>query len=182
MAVPRPLLLALVGVVLVAAGFMATRSSQEATSEPSTPAQQSAAPKPSQPESKPAKQSSEASAGQARKKATQARQKAGASSSSKAAAVARAIARRQTVVLFLYQRRAADDEKTAEAVDALRGRSKAKIFSDTVGHVGRYGPIVGAAGVSQAPSIVIVDKKRRARVIEGYVDPETLAQEVADTR
>jgi hypothetical protein len=98
------------------------------------------------------------------------------------AAVERAIARHRTVVLFLYQPGAADDEKTAEAVRSLRRHSKAKVFSDTVSHVGRYGPIVGTAGVTQAPSVVIVDKKRRAHLVEGYVDPETLAQEVADSK
>ena len=37
-------------------------------------------------------------------------------------------------------------------------------------------------GVSQTPSIVIIDRRGKARLIEGYVDSDTLTQAVADAR
>jgi hypothetical protein len=36
--------------------------------------------------------------------------------------------------------------------------------------------------VAQAPAVVIVGKKRRARLIEGFVDAGTLRQHVVDAR
>jgi hypothetical protein len=85
------------------------------------------------------------------------------------------------VVLAFFQP-GADDRETARSVAALRRGSKVSVFTDRIDNVGRYGPIVGAVGVSQAPALVIVDRTRKAHLIEGYVDAETLAQEVADVR
>ena len=56
------------------------------------------------------------------------------------------------------------------------------VFTDQVAHVSRYGSLIQGIGIDQAPAIVIVDHDRRARLIQGYVDAETLAQEVSDTR
>jgi hypothetical protein len=98
------------------------------------------------------------------------------------APVQRALARRDKVVIFFSAPRAADDRATARAVDALRGRAGVAVFADPIDKLARYRGLVGALGISQAPAIVIVGKDRKARVLEGYVDPATLAQDVADTR
>jgi protein-disulfide isomerase len=37
-------------------------------------------------------------------------------------------------------------------------------------------------GVSETPSVVIIDRKGKARLIEGYVDATTLTQAVSDAR
>jgi hypothetical protein len=96
--------------------------------------------------------------------------------------VERAIDRKRVVVLALFQR-GADDRATARAVASLRHHAKGvAVFTDKIDHVARYGPIVSALGVSQAPAVVIVDRGRRAHLIEGYIDAQTLAQEVADVR
>jgi hypothetical protein len=67
-------------------------------------------------------------------------------------------------------------------VAALRRRSSALVFRDSVANVASYGEIVMSVGVTRAPSIVIIGKSGRARLIEGYIDSGALAQEVADTR
>lgn len=97
-------------------------------------------------------------------------------------AVARNIRAHRKVVVFFYQRKGIDDAITADAVAALRLRTHAAVFADSVDHVAAYGQVVQAAGVNRAPSIVVIGKQGRARLIEGYVDSETLAQEVIDTR
>ena len=96
--------------------------------------------------------------------------------------VARAIAGHRTVVLFFFQPHASDDAATAAAVRAVRGRRGVSVVTDRIQNLGRYGPLIRGVGVSQAPAIVIVDRKRSARLVEGYVDAGTLAQEVADAR
>jgi hypothetical protein len=96
--------------------------------------------------------------------------------------VARAIEAHRPVVIFFHNPKGLDDQATAEAVRAFDRRSGVQVFTDRVESVDRYGELVSNLGVSQSPSIVIVDGRGQARLIEGYIDAETLAQEVADAR
>jgi hypothetical protein len=96
--------------------------------------------------------------------------------------VARALRARRTVVLFFRGSRSADERATARAVAGLRGRRGVAVFADRIGRLGRYRAVVGDLGIAQAPAVVIVGRGRAARVVEGYVDPTTLAQDVADAR
>ncbi len=96
--------------------------------------------------------------------------------------VARAISNHQRVVILFQNPRGLDDQATAEAVRAVRGQTKAKVFTDDIRSVDRFGPILQDVGVNQAPSIVIIDRRGKARLIEGFIDSRALAQEVADTR
>ena len=201
MAVPRPLLLGVLGLLLVVATFTATQHARKQTSDAATSAQPVPAPKPHR---QVAKRPAKAAAKPAEKHAAPAAHER-ATHSAKAvhhrtrpvhrvakpahrhahvsgpAAVTRAIEHHRVVVLAFFQS-GADDHGVKEAVAALRHRHLAAVFTDRLDHIGRYGPIVGKLGIAQAPAIAIVDTKRRARLIEGYVDPESLAQEVADAR
>ena len=93
-----------------------------------------------------------------------------------------ALRENRKVVLFFYQPRALDDQATAEAVRALGGRRGVTVLRDRVGNADRYGTLVEELGVSQAPSIVLVDRRGEARLLEGYIDARALAQAVADAR
>jgi hypothetical protein len=97
-------------------------------------------------------------------------------------AVSRAVAHHKRVVIFFRQNNGLDDAATDDAVIALRKRSSAKVFQDSVANVAQYGQVVMSVGVTRAPSIVIIGKSGRARLIEGYIESGALAQEVADTR
>ena len=97
-------------------------------------------------------------------------------------AVQRAIKAKQKVVIFFHQERGVDDPLIADAVSELKGRSSARVFSDTISNAASYGQLLSSVGVSRAPSIVIVGKSGKARLVEGYIDPDALAQEVADAR
>jgi hypothetical protein len=96
--------------------------------------------------------------------------------------VAKAVRKHQKVVIFFRNPRGLDDQATTEAVRALRARTNAKVFIDDIRSVDRFGTIVQDVGVDQAPSIVILDRRGRAHLTEGYVDVAVLAQEVADVR
>jgi hypothetical protein len=171
MAVPRPLLLAVLGLLLVSATFMATRSSRQ-QSDRTMHARHQQASKASKAAGRPAAASSTASAHRSSSRAAPARHAHQRTALAKPAAVSRAIARGRVVVLAFFQP-GADDRATAAAVGSLSGGRGVAVFTDRVSHVAR---------VDQAPAVVIVDHHRRARLIQGYVDPETLAQEVSDAR
>jgi hypothetical protein len=93
-----------------------------------------------------------------------------------------AIRAHKKVVVFFFQRNGVDDPKTANAVNSLRKHNKAFIVTDSVDNLAAYGQVVQSVGVTRSPSIVIIGRSGRARLVDGYIDPSALAQEVADTR
>ena len=95
----------------------------------------------------------------------------------------RAVAQSRKVVIFFENPRGLDDRAVAASVRALdRHTKRVVVLTDHVQNVDKYGSLVEDLGVNQAPSIVVVDRGGQARLIEGYVDAETLAQVVADAR
>lgn len=94
----------------------------------------------------------------------------------------RAVADHKPAVLFFRQARGLDDQATAEAVRNLDRRTNVVVLTDDVRNADRYGKLVEDLGVTQAPSIVIVDRAGKARLIEGFVDSQTLLQDVSDAR
>jgi hypothetical protein len=95
---------------------------------------------------------------------------------------ARAVKAGKKVVLFFHNPDALDDRAVRRVVNEVDGRTKAVVLTDHVDAVDRYGKMVEDLGVSQTPSVVLVDRAGKARLIEGYVDTDTLAQAVADAR
>jgi hypothetical protein len=93
-----------------------------------------------------------------------------------------AVRAHKKVVIFFYQRNGVDDGATAASVLSLRKRTKALIFADSIDNLAAYGQVVQSVGVTRSPSIVIIGRKGRARLVDGYIDPSALAQEVSDTR
>lgn len=170
MAVSRPLLLVLVGAVLAAAAFFATssRSSDSGGSDPA-PVTQAAPPKEAAPKAA-------APQAAAPKPALPAAAELGVP-----AKVTRAIDSGKTAVLFFFQPGAADDGATATAVRGVRGQQGVRVFAVPIADVAKYRAVVSGAGVSQAPSVVIATK-RGATLVEGFVDRESLVQQVADAR
>ncbi len=95
----------------------------------------------------------------------------------------RAVAEGRKVVIFFENPRGLDDRAVANSVRQLdRNAKNVVVLTDHVGNVDRYGSLVEDLGVNQAPSLVVVDRDGQARLLEGYVDAETLAQVVADAR
>lgn len=173
----RPFVLTLLAAVLAAATFVSMRAAGEraqAESANSAPTVQSAppksAPKPAKPEAAPAKPA--AKPAPAKKKAVD---------SGVPPKVERALAADRTVVLF-FRQGGADDVATASAVAPLRGTKGVSVFSADISKLARYRRVIASLGVTQAPSVVIVGKDRKATLIEGFVDEGTLKQQVRDAR
>ena len=176
MAVSRPFVLAVLGALLVVASFASMRSAadraeaDETTAAPTvvqpapsgTPGKANSSKAPATPAGKPTPKSAPAVTGVPPK-------------------VGKALDSRRTVVVF-FRQPGADDAATAKAVDSLRGIKGVSVFSAPITKVGRYERLVAGLGVTQAPTVVIVSRDRKARLIEGFVDPATLRQQVKDTR
>jgi hypothetical protein len=191
-------LVALVGAVLALVGFYATSGARNSGgddngSDVATPKSQSK-PEVNSASTKSSNSDSSKSSPNATKSEpvddsskTSKSSSSGASDSESASAgvpagVARALARDRTVVLFFRQRGSADDDATARAVASVRGRRGVAVFSAPVARLDDYAVFTGSLSIAQAPAVVIVSKGDKARLIEGYIDRETLAQELADTR
>jgi hypothetical protein len=95
---------------------------------------------------------------------------------------ARAVHKHKKVVILFRNPRGLDDRAMTSVIRNVDRRTNALVLSDDVGVVDRYGKLLEDLGVSQTPSIVIIDRKGKARLIEGYVDSDTLTQAVADAR
>jgi hypothetical protein len=95
---------------------------------------------------------------------------------------ARAVRDHRKVVILFRNPRGLDDRAMSPVMRAVDSRTKALVLTDHVDAVERYGKLVEDLGVSQTPSVVIIDRSGKARLIEGYVDSDTLAQAVSDAR
>jgi hypothetical protein len=206
MAVPRPVLIALLGVALCAAAFLATRgASDDGGAVTSTPAPtqkpvtrsvkpDSPAKHASKPEAKKAapadskpKSAESKSAAPAEKKAEKpapapAKKAPAPTAAAQAEAAAAALARGDVAVFFFTRAGAADDTGTRGSVRALRGMKGVSIFRSGLEDLTVYRSILSGAGVSQVPAVVIVKSGQQARLLEGFVDAKTLRQAVADAR
>ena len=96
--------------------------------------------------------------------------------------VARALNSDKVVVLFFYEPAASDDQATLAAVRAVRsaGGSGVALFQDTVSHISDYRRLVGSLGISQTPVMVVIDHNRHAALLQGYLDSGTIRQTVRD--
>jgi hypothetical protein len=196
MAVPRPiLLLSVLGAVLLAATFYTVRGAREQTqAHQISKAVQTAQPqavKPLKPNVKaPAHVNHKAVTPPHTQRSAPARHRAAPAKPAKPrdagarlglpADVARAIGAHKTVVVLFYRHGSADDDATAKSVESVRSK-RVSVFLASPKHFGSYSRLVGGLDISGLPATVIVGRDRGARVLEGFVDSRTLAQEVADS-
>jgi hypothetical protein len=193
MAVPRPVLIAILGVGLVLAALLATRNAGqggEAEVSPAAPAKKPASAVPSKPQDSGSPSTAEsrerdsgATSPEERKPAPNAGDEAKPESeSSPVLPAARALANDKVVVLFISRGGAADDTATRAAVESLDRAfgGRVAVFTDGIQKLPVYQPLLAGVGVSQVPSVVIVRPERRARLLEGYIDEASLRQHVTD--
>jgi hypothetical protein len=210
MAVPRPVLLALLGLGLLASVFLVTRNgSNESVKSSTAPAAKSALTPEAVIAGKGAKSGSRHKADahksvpgkkskHGKAQAHKARgHKAAAKSSGPAAggagkapaaggvegrvlAAAQALGEDKAVVFFFSKPGAADDVGARVAMKSLRGMDRVEIFDATLDELAAYRPMLENVGISQIPSTVIVRPGKKAILIQGFVDAGTLRQNVAD--
>jgi chemotaxis protein histidine kinase CheA len=182
MAISRPLQIVLAFCVLALVGFYATQGARNASESADVATPVTPAPEPQAIETK---QSADASRAQAKPNRSDERAKpdrARRAAVGGPAAAQRAIRSGKTVVLYFHGPASADESATAKAVAGLDGKRDVAVLKVPIGRLNAYRNMVGQLGIAQAPAVVIVGRDRAARVIEGYIDPPTLAQDVADAR
>jgi hypothetical protein len=176
LSLPRPILLALLGLVAISAAFVATRGRNDVSQSSSSSTATLAAP------SKLGANSKRHRSAAGKDKATRPKIDP-ATVTGLPGPVAEALSHRHVVVLFFTQRGPADDTATRQSVRALKARGgRVSVFSDKIANLSRYHRVVGDLGVAAAPAVVIVGRDLEARLIEGFVDKESLLQQVRDAR
>ena len=189
MAVPRPVLLALLGLALCAAAFLSTRGARDpggavtAAPAPAPVAPPTEAAKPAkQPEQEKAAPADEAKPAApvdpAKAKSPAIGQQINITA--KSVIVTEALDRGDAVVFFFSRPGPADDTGTRGAVNALRGEDRVTVVSAGLNELSAYRPVLSGAGVSQVPAVVVAHAGKPARLLQGYVDGGTLRQTVAD--
>jgi hypothetical protein len=203
MAVPRPVLLAILGLALCVAALVAVRGVGVGEEDPVAPAPIPTAPatggkthvgargrarsRPRAEHSTPQPKASVAPA----EKAGQAAAKPEPRKLSKAEitklrdqaelkSVTAALGQNDVVVLFFSREGAADDTAARRSVLALKGIKHVQVFSPSFDNLDQYRPILAGAGVSQVPAIVIAKPGHKAQIVEGFVDRKSLRQQVED--
>ncbi len=175
---PRPVLLGLVGLVAVAGLFMVSRRGGDPVA-PATPAPSQT----SQPTS-PSASTPEAAAqrnAQQDKTAAPSPDKGEPGSRGLPGPVAKALDAKKTVVILFWNKQGVDDRSVKKSVDRLSGRNGQVVkFTDSVKNLARYTRITTAASISQTPSVVIVNKRGQAEVLNGYYDFQTVNQFVSN--
>jgi hypothetical protein len=198
MAVPRPVLLALLGLALVASLFLVTRSgsNESVTPSPKTAVRPAVAAPAHRPAvgkahaAKPAKAQHAAAAAKPSATARPAVKPAPAAPAHPATdaaklaanvlAAAQALGRNDAVVFFFSKAGAADDTLARAAVASLRGMPRVSVFDANLDQVAAYRPMLSGVGISQIPATVIVRPGKKAVLLQGFVDAGTLRQNVAD--
>jgi hypothetical protein len=172
---PRPALIAAVGVLILVATFLVTHGSETGTS-PSVSTSAGTTSTTTTPST-----STTATTTTTTQTTTAPKPPALAAGPGLPASVASAMNRHNVVVLFFYEPAGADDQATRAAVRAVRSAGHGvRLFSDTVAHISNYRRVVGSLGISQTPAMVVIDKNRNARLFEGYLDAGTIRQSVTD--
>jgi hypothetical protein len=200
MTLPRPVLIALLGLALCAAAFLATRSANDTggavTSTPAPPAAQpaatpgtqatkpgthKAAPAPAK-HAKPHKGRTAHQPSTATKPDVAAKPASPSSDVEKVLPAIKALGRGDVVLFFFTRPGPADDTGARQAVNSLRGQKGVSVFTAGLGDLEAYRPVLSGAGVSQVPAVVVVRAGQKARLFQGFVDASTLRQTVADAR
>ncbi|MEA2350131.1 MAG: hypothetical protein QOG86_1072 [Thermoleophilaceae bacterium] len=201
MAVPRPVLLALVGLGLLASVFLVTRngSNRSVNSDSSSAARPAVTPGPTPSRHAKARAHRASPAKDAKRSGHAAKPAKPARPAPKPAAVkpaidglgnsglgdrvvaaAKALGQDKAVVFFFTNPGAADDVGTRVAMKSLRGMRRVKIFDASLDELAAFRPMLSNVGISQIPSTVIVRPGKKAVLLQGFVDAGTLRQNVAD--
>jgi hypothetical protein len=197
MTLPRPVLIALLGIALCAAGFLATRSANDtgsavtsvaptptpihSTAKSGNPAHAAKAHKAAPAQHKPAVTKPHAAAPATTKPQTTTKPPV-SPQLAKTLPVIKALGRGDVVVFFFTHPGPADDTGAAIAVRGLKQEKHVKVFTVGLNELETYRPVLAGAGVSQVPAIVVVKACHKARLLQGFVDARTLRQTVADAR
>jgi hypothetical protein len=95
------------------------------------------------------------------------------------AAVGAAMASGKVVVLLFWDRRASDDRRVRDELGHVSSHGgRALIVAAPVRQVSAFSSYIRGVQVLQSPTIVVVDRRRLARLLVGYTDRGEIGQSV----
>jgi hypothetical protein len=172
---PRPAIVAALGVLVLAITFFVTKAGND-TGSVAAPATSAAT------STTTTGTDTTTSTGTTSTQTTTPKQPAVAAGAGLPSDVAQALNAHKVVVLFFYEPGASDDQATRAAIRAVRSAGGGvALFQDTVSHISDYRRVVGSLGISQTPAMVVIDRNRKAELLQGYLDSGTIRQTVRDS-
>jgi hypothetical protein len=82
-----------------------------------------------------------------------------------------------------WARMATDDRRVRRELEKANRYKGAVVVSRTsLGGLSKLNAVVGDAGVTQSPAVVVVDRNRKASVLNGFVEVNAINQAIADAR
>lgn len=104
--------------------------------------------------------------------------------------IVKALDKRQVFVVGVFDtkekrwaRMASDDRQVRhELTKSNRYGGKVVVASSALGSLSSLNAVIGGVGVTQTPSVVVVDRNRQAVVLTGFVDRNAINQAIADAR
>jgi hypothetical protein len=174
---PRPLLVAIVGAVAVAALLFATRKGgSDSASVPAQSTQSAAPSKAGSQTGTPAKPGSNAKPG-----GTQSGSQVATTHEGLPKAVSRAVAKDKVVVVLFWNPHGSDDRAVKESLAGVSTRNGAVAkFTDRLGNLSRYTRLTGKNVIAQTPAVLVVDGQHNGKAVTGLLDTESLDQLVVD--
>ncbi len=95
--------------------------------------------------------------------------------------LARALAARKIVVLLFWNRAASDDRAVrAELRQVSRRGGRVVVAAAPLSQLARYGAITRGVQVLSSPTLVVIDRARRATTLSGYTDAPEIDQTISD--
>ena len=94
--------------------------------------------------------------------------------------VAKAVAKKKTLVMLFWNKNAYDDQAVRRELRGIdRHKGKVQVHVASIKDVARYAPITRGVNLEQSPTVVVV-KGDTADALVGYVDRGTIDQSVSD--
>ena len=82
-----------------------------------------------------------------------------------------------------WARMASDDRRVRRELEkANRYKGEVVVDQTSLGELSKLNAVVGDAGVTQSPAVVVVDRNRKATVLNGFVEVNAINQAIADAR
>jgi hypothetical protein len=95
--------------------------------------------------------------------------------------LARALTERRVVVLLFWNRAASDDRAVrAELSQVSRRGGRVVVAEAPLSQLARYGAITRGVQVLRSPTLVVIDRSRRATTLSGYTDAPEIDQTISD--
>lgn len=114
-------------------------------------------------------------------RAVPARSHARAGGGASSAAVTNALTHGKVVALLFWDRRGSDDRLVHSELGRVSTHGgRALIAAAPIRSVSRYGAVTRGIQVLQSPTVLIIDRSRRARVLTGYTDAAEIGQAVTE--